>query len=150
MVAPLVVLGGLAAATVVVVASSGGAPSDDVDNPPRGRVWSDPKTTATHVTAPGWYLDVKQGTQNDAACSHTAHAGDFDKCGAGLCFRCKEKDGEATPVARAFRLDMGRLDAARVVAVDVRIVDDTGIVARTKPRTTKKTTGRKRGSLDVN
>lgn len=145
-------LGGVAIAT----STSKSSKKDDVDNPPRGRVWSEPTNVTAAVEARGWYMDVISGTaQNDRPCGFKGGALTdppgylYDDCG-GSCFRCKERNGEATPVPESFRVDFGKLDGPRIVAADVRIVDVEGIVARTEPRTRKDSSGRKRGWLDVN
>lgn len=150
-----------AGVAAVAVATSDDDVKDDVDNPPRGKVWSDVQTIAIDLIARGWYSDVLTPTAGSSMpCGVADPTAISRKCGV-TCFECDERKvpmriygttemlGEATPRAMPWRVDLGALDNL-VVAADVRIVDRFGIVARTLPRTRKDTDGRKRGWLDVN
>lgn len=150
---------GAAGAGVAVVASSKPprrAVPDDVENPPRGRVWSESTTTIATVNAPGWYRDVLTQEGHLCGTSSSGGLGDLDELRAAAedigfdKWRCRERNGEATPKPMSFRVDFGKLPTPRVVAVDVRIVDTEAIVERTRVRTQKTTSGRRRGILDVN
>jgi hypothetical protein len=93
---------------------------------------------------------------NGAPCGKAFDSARWEKCGA-FCFRCHERNpggdkpkGEAHPQSKMWRVDLGQIDRALMVAADVRIVDVHAIVERLKPIARKDTSGRKRGWLDVN
>lgn len=146
MAAPIVWLLAAAAATtavVVVAGKSNAAPPqpDDDDLPDRAQVWSTEHVATLDVSAPGWHADVTTQEGNLCGTNASKPFGRID-CDDG---------GRWTPVPKLFRLRLAAAPAESVVVrAEIRVTDGIGVTNRLRYHTLKATSGRKRGTLDIN
>lgn len=124
----------------------------DKNNPPRWPLWGPVHIVQDVIDAPGWYSDVIMKPGDDFPCSastlgQSADRGEWhgNKWDCNLNLFAK---GDPHPLP--FRIRLGVIEGQRIVRAVVTIVDVEGVTNATRWRTSKKSSSRKNGDLDVN